>query len=42
MVAFYEMAIPTQTIADAIAYAISQPANVDINDIVLRPTAQEF
>ena len=26
----------------AIAYAIEQPAEVDINEIVLRPTVQEF
>ncbi|MFX7296852.1 oxidoreductase, partial [Acinetobacter baumannii] len=25
-----------------IAYAIEQPADVDINEIVLRPTSQEF
>jgi NADP-dependent 3-hydroxy acid dehydrogenase YdfG len=39
---FYQMAIPSESVARAIAYAIEQPANVDINEIVLRPTAQEF
>jgi len=39
---FYKIAIPALTVAKAIAYAIEQPANVDINEIVLRPTAQEF
>ena len=39
---FYEMAIPADAVARAIAYAIMQPADVDINEIVLRPTAQEF
>ena len=34
------MAIPPQAVAGAIAYAISQPANVDVNEIVVRPTAQ--
>ncbi|MFH4122140.1 oxidoreductase, partial [Acinetobacter baumannii] len=29
-------------VARAIAYAIEQPADVDINEIVLRPTSQEF
>jgi NADP-dependent 3-hydroxy acid dehydrogenase YdfG len=29
-------------VARAIAYAIEQPADVDINEIVLRPTVQEF
>jgi NADP-dependent 3-hydroxy acid dehydrogenase YdfG len=38
----YESAIPTQTIADAIVYAIAQPKSVDINEIVVRPTSQEF
>jgi NADP-dependent 3-hydroxy acid dehydrogenase YdfG len=27
-------------IADAIAYAITQPPNVDVSEIVIRPTAQ--
>ena len=39
---FYQMAIPADAVARAIAYAIMQPADVDINEIVLRPTAQEF
>jgi NADP-dependent 3-hydroxy acid dehydrogenase YdfG len=39
---FYELAIPTASVARAIAFAIEQPADVDINEIVLRPTAQEF
>jgi len=29
-------------VARAIAFAIEQPGDVDINEIVLRPTAQEF
>lgn len=40
--AFYEQAIPADTVARAIAYAVEQPADVDINEIVLRPTSQEF
>ncbi len=39
---FYESAIPTETVAHAIAYAMSQPDEVDINEIVLRPSTQEF
>ncbi|WP_018896622.1 SDR family oxidoreductase [Rhizobium sp. 2MFCol3.1] len=39
---FYEMAIPASSVARAIAFAIEQPDDVDINEIVLRPTAQEF
>jgi len=42
MVEFYKTAIPTETIARTIAFAIAQPAEVDINEIVLRPTSQEF
>jgi NADP-dependent 3-hydroxy acid dehydrogenase YdfG len=34
--------IPASAIADAIAFAVSQPASVDINEIVIRPTAQEY
>ena len=39
---FYEIAIPADSFARAVAYAISQPDDVDINEIVFRPTAQEF
>ncbi len=39
---FYQIAIPADSVARAIAYAIEQPADVDINEIVLRPTVQEF
>lgn len=39
---FYKIAIPANSVARAIAYAIEQPGEVDINEIVLRPTAQEF
>jgi NADP-dependent 3-hydroxy acid dehydrogenase YdfG len=35
-------AIPAESIARAIAYAIEQPADVEIDEIVVRPTAQEF
>ena len=34
--------IPAASIARAIAYAIEQPSDVDINEIVVRPTSQEF
>ena len=39
---FYKMAIPADSIAHAIAYAIEQPAEVEIDEIVIRPTAQDF
>jgi NADP-dependent 3-hydroxy acid dehydrogenase YdfG len=35
-----KMAIPPLAIARAIAFAIEQPAEVDVNEIVIRPTAQ--
>jgi NADP-dependent 3-hydroxy acid dehydrogenase YdfG len=34
-------AIPPEAIARAIAFAIEQPAEVDVGDIVVRPTAQD-
>ena len=40
--AFYaETAIPADSFARAVAFAISQPEEVDINEILYRPTAQE-
>jgi NADP-dependent 3-hydroxy acid dehydrogenase YdfG len=35
-----QFAIPPDAIARAIAFAIEQPADVDVNEIILRPTAQ--
>jgi NADP-dependent 3-hydroxy acid dehydrogenase YdfG len=34
------LAIPPEAIGEAIAFAVEQPAAVDVNDIVVRPTAQ--
>jgi len=39
---FYKIAIPADSIAHAIAYAIEQPSAVEIDEVVIRPTAQEF
>jgi len=40
---FYrQQAIPADSVARAIAFAIEQPADVDINEILLRPTVQEL
>jgi NADP-dependent 3-hydroxy acid dehydrogenase YdfG len=39
---FYKIAIPADAIARAIAYAIEQPDEVEIDEIVIRPTVQEF
>jgi len=35
-------AIPPEAVARAIVYAINEPADVDINEILLRPTVQEY
>lgn len=35
-----QLAIPASAIADAIAFAIDQPATVDVNELIVRPTAQ--
>lgn len=35
-----QASIPASAIAEAVGYAISQPANVDVNEIIVRPTAQ--
>jgi NADP-dependent 3-hydroxy acid dehydrogenase YdfG len=34
------LAIPAEAVARAIGYAIDQPSDVDVNEIVVRPTAQ--
>ncbi|MGX7761574.1 SDR family oxidoreductase [Streptomyces angustmyceticus] len=34
------LAIPPEAIARAIAFAVEQPASVDVNELVVRPTAQ--
>jgi NADP-dependent 3-hydroxy acid dehydrogenase YdfG len=35
-----EMAMPAEAVARAIAYAIEQPAGIDVGEVVIRPTAQ--
>ncbi len=37
---YRKMAIPADAIAATMAYAISPPANVDVNEILIRATAQ--
>jgi NADP-dependent 3-hydroxy acid dehydrogenase YdfG len=40
---FYaEIAIPAESFARAVAFAISQPEEVDVNEILFRPTRQEL
>ncbi|WP_295961257.1 SDR family oxidoreductase [Rhodoferax sp.] len=38
----YEVAIPVASFARMVAFAISQPDDVDINEILFRPTRQEL
>ena len=40
---FYEkFAIPAESFARMVAFAIGQPDEVDVNEILFRPTAQEL
>jgi len=38
---FYEIAIPAESFARMVAFAMSQPEDVDVNEILFRPTRQE-
>ena len=38
----YEIAAPADSFARAVAFAISQPDDIDINEILFRPTRQEI
>jgi len=37
-----EMALPAETFARMVAFAIGQPERVDVNEILFRPTRQEL
>ena len=39
---FRKIAIPAMAIARAIAYAIEQPADVDVSELIVRPTASPY
>ncbi|MFE7187730.1 SDR family oxidoreductase [Streptomyces erythrochromogenes] len=39
MKAYRAVALPASAVADAIAYAVSQPPEVDVNELVVRPAA---
>ncbi|KFE63414.1 SDR family oxidoreductase [Hyalangium minutum] len=39
---FRRIAIPAESIAKAIAFAIEQPDGVDVSEIIVRPTASDF
>ncbi len=38
----YEIAVPAESFARAVAFAMTQPEEVDVNEILFRPTGQEF
>jgi len=38
----YEMAVPADSFASMVAFAMSQPEDVDVNEILFRPTKQEY
>jgi NADP-dependent 3-hydroxy acid dehydrogenase YdfG len=40
MLEIYKKAIPASAVARAITFAVEQPGNVDVNEIVVRPTTQ--
>ena len=39
---YEKVGMPADSVARAIQYAIEQPADVEIDEVVLRPTAQDF
>ncbi|HEY4783589.1 MAG TPA: oxidoreductase, partial [Chthoniobacterales bacterium] len=39
---FRRIAIPSEAIGRAIAFAIEQPDDVDVNEIIVRPTASPY
>ena len=39
---FKKLAISPDTVAAAISYAVSQPSDVDVNEIVVRPVSQRY
>lgn len=42
MKSFRKIAIPAEAIARAIAYAVEQPADVDVSELIVRPTASPY
>ena len=42
MKSFRKIAIPAEAIARAIAYAVEQPADVDVSELIVRPTGSPY
>ena len=38
----FELAIPAESFARAVAFAMTQPDDVDVNEILFRPTRQDL
>jgi NADP-dependent 3-hydroxy acid dehydrogenase YdfG len=38
----YSIAIPADSFANMVVFAMSQPEDVDVNEILYRPTKQEY
>jgi NADP-dependent 3-hydroxy acid dehydrogenase YdfG len=39
---YYEIGIPAESFARAVAFAMSQPEEANVNEILFRPTRQEL
>jgi NADP-dependent 3-hydroxy acid dehydrogenase YdfG len=39
---YADVAVPADSFVRAVVYALEQPVDVDINEILYRPTRQEF
>jgi NADP-dependent 3-hydroxy acid dehydrogenase YdfG len=42
MTSFRPIAIPANAVARSIAFAIEQPDDVDVSEIIIRPTASPY
>lgn len=40
--AYDALAIPAESVANSIAFAVNMPENTSINEIIIRPTAQQL
>ena len=38
----YEIALPADSFANMVVFAMSQPEDVDVNEILFRPSRQEY
>jgi NADP-dependent 3-hydroxy acid dehydrogenase YdfG len=38
----YEQALPASSFASVVSFVISQPDDVDVNEVLFRPTSQAY